>query len=224
MLVDAVTSLGGTPVNMDKIGIDFCYSGTQKCLGAPPGLSPVAISEKALEVIENRTTTPRTWYLDLGLLRKYWAGGTRVYHHTPPMSMIYALREALRVVLEDGLENRYARHEKNALALRAGLRNMGLNLLVPDEYCLYQLTTIEIPEGIDDQTLRTSLREDYGIESGGGLGQFAGKAWRIGLMGESSTQSNVLMVLSSLEKLLTNSGFEVGSGSGVKAATEIFNT
>ena len=114
--------------------------------------------------------------------------------------------------------------EKNALALRAGLRNMGLNLLVPDEYCLYQLTTIEIPEGIDDQTLRTSLREDYGIEIGGGLGQFAGKAWRIGLMGESSTQSNVLMVLSSLEKLLTNSGFEVGSGSGVKAATEIFNT
>ncbi|MBH52657.1 MAG: alanine--glyoxylate aminotransferase [Chloroflexi bacterium] len=224
LLVDAVTSLGGTPVNMDKIGIDFCYSGTQKCLGAPPGLSPVAISEKALEVIENRTTTPRTWYLDLGLLRKYWAGGTRVYHHTPPMSMIYALREALRVVLEDGLENRYARHEKNALALRAGLRNMGLNLLVPDEYCLYQLTTIEIPEGINDQTLRTSLREDYGIEIGGGLGQFAGKAWRIGLMGESSTQSNVLMVLSSLEKLLTNSGFEVGSGSGVKAATEIFNT
>jgi alanine-glyoxylate transaminase/serine-glyoxylate transaminase/serine-pyruvate transaminase len=224
LLVDAVTSLGGTPINMDKIGIDFCYSGTQKCLGAPPGLSPVAISEKALEIIETRTTTPRTWYLDLGLLRQYWAGGTRVYHHTPPMSMIYALREALRVVLEEGLENRFLRHKKNALALRAGLRSMGLNLLVPDEYCLYQLTTVEIPEGINDQKIRTSLREDYGMEIGGGLGQHAGKVWRIGLMGESSTQANVLMVLSILEKLLTNSGFKVESTSGVRAATEIFNT
>lgn len=220
-LVDAVTSLGGTPVSVDETGIDFCYSASQKCLGAPPGLAPVALSARALDAIDRRKEPPRSWYLDLGLLRKYWEGGTRVYHHTAPMSMIYALRESLRIVLEEGLERRFERHRRNGLALRAGLRALGLTLLVPDEYCTYQLTSVTIPDGVDDAALRRRLRDEYDLEIGGGLGQYAGKAWRIGLMGESSLAANVLMVLSAMESLLPQFGFEVGVGAGVAAASQV---
>ena len=219
-LVDAVTSLGGSPVGVDDMDIDFCYAASQKCLGAPPGLAPVALSPRALDAIDRRKEPPRSWYLDLGLLRKYWEGGTRVYHHTAPMSMIYALRESLRIVLEEGLENRYERHRRNGLALRAGLRALGLTLLVPDDICSYQLTSVTIPDGVDDAGLRRRLREEYEIEIGGGLGQYAGKAWRIGLMGESSLAANVLMVLSAMESLLPQFGFEVGVGAGVAAASQ----
>ena len=219
-MVDAVTSLGGSPVRVDELGIDFCYSASQKCLGAPPGLAPVAMSPAALAAIDNRKETPRTWYLDLGLIRKYWEGGTRVYHHTAPMSMIFALREALRVVLEDGLPTRFARHRRNGLALRAGLRALGLELLVPDDICAYQLTSVAIPDGVNDAAVRGRLREEFGLEIGGGLGRFQGNAWRIGLMGESSTASNVLMVLAALESLLPQFGFEVGVGAGVAAASQ----
>jgi alanine-glyoxylate transaminase/serine-glyoxylate transaminase/serine-pyruvate transaminase len=207
-------------VDFDAIDIDFAYSATQKCLGSPPGMSPVAIGPRALEVIKNRKEKPRTWYLDLGLLLQYWAGGTRVYHHTAPMSMIYALRESLRLVLQEGLEVRFARHRKNGRALRAGLEALGLKLLVPEDRCTYQLTSVFIPDGIEDGPLRRRLLDEYHIEVGGGLGQFGGSMWRIGLMGESSTASNVLTLLSALETLLPESGFEVAGGAGVSAASQ----
>ena len=219
-LADTVTSLGGTPVDFDATDIDFAYSATQKCLGAPPGMAPVAVGPRALEVIQNRKVKPRSWYLDLGLLLQYWAGGTRVYHHTAPMSMIYALREALRLVLEEGLDARFARHRKNCRALRAGLDALGLKMLVPEDRCTYQLTSVFVPEGVEDAALRRRLLNEFQIEIGGGLGQFAGKMWRVGLMGESSTASNVLMLLSALETLLPQFGFEVAGGAGVAAASQ----
>jgi alanine-glyoxylate transaminase/serine-glyoxylate transaminase/serine-pyruvate transaminase len=224
LLADTVTSLGANPVNFDQVGIDFAFSGTQKCIGAPPGLSPCAISSRALDVMEHRKTKPYTWYLDLTLLRKYWGGGERVYHHTAPMSMVYALREALRMVMEEGLENRFARHERNGKAMRAGLEALGLKPLVPEGQCLYQLTTVGIPQGITDGQFRTALLKNYNIEIGGGLGAFRGKVWRIGLMGESSSGANVLYLLGALEALLPKFGYEVATGAGVSAASKVLAT
>lgn len=220
-LVDAVTSLGGNPVDVDEMDIDYCYSATQKCLGAPPGLAPVILSAQASRVIEERTEPPRSWYLDLGLLQRYWAGGTRVYHHTAPTTMIYALREALRMVLEEGLENRYARHQRNGRAFRSGLEALGMQMLVPEASCTYQLVSVLVPDGVDDVALRGRLLKDYNVEIGGGLGQFRGKIWRVGLMGESSTAANVLLLLSALETLLPTQGFEVPAGQGVAAASRV---
>jgi alanine-glyoxylate transaminase/serine-glyoxylate transaminase/serine-pyruvate transaminase len=220
-LVDAVTSLGGASVEVDATGIDACYSATQKCLGAPPGLAPVHINERALAAIQARKEPPRSWYLDLGLLRKYWEGGARVYHHTAPMTMVYALREALRLVLEEGLEERYARHRRNGRALRAGLEALGLRLLVPEAQCTYQLTSLLVPDGVNDTAMRGRLLHEYNVEIGGGLGQFQGRAWRIGLMGESSTASNVLFLLSAMETLLPQLGFEVAVGAGVAEASRV---
>ena len=220
-LVDAVTSLGGNPVDVDEMAIDYCYSATQKCLGAPPGLAPVILSAQASRVIEERTEPPRSWYLDLGLLQRYWAGGTRVYHHTAPTTMIYALREALRMVLEEGLENRYARHQRNGRAFRSGLEALGMQMLVPEARCTYQLVSVLVPDGVDDVALRGRLLNDYNVEIGGGLGQFRGKIWRVGLMGESSTAANVLLLLSALEALLPTQGFEVPAGQGVAAASRV---
>ena len=220
-LVDAVTSLGGNPVDVDEMDIDYCYSATQKCLGAPPGLAPVILSAQASRVIEERTEPPRSWYLDLGLLQRYWAGGTRVYHHTAPTTMIYALREALRMVLEEGLENRYARHQRNGRAFRSGLEALGMQMLVPEARCTYQLVSVLVPDGVDDVALRGRLLNDYNVEIGGGLGQFRGKIWRVGLMGESSTAANVLLLLSALETLLPTQGFEVPAGQGVAAASRV---
>ncbi len=220
-LVDAVTSLGGNPVDVDEMAIDYCYSATQKCLGAPPGLAPVILSAQASRVIEERTEPPRSWYLDLGLLQRYWAGGTRVYHHTAPTTMIYALREALRMVLEEGLENRYARHQRNGRAFRSGLEALGMQMLVPEASCTYQLVSVLVPDGVDDVALRGRLLNDYNVEIGGGLGQFRGKIWRVGLMGESSTAPNVLLLLSALEALLPTQGFEVPAGQGVAAASRV---
>ncbi len=220
-LVDAVTSLGGNPVDVDEMAIDYCYSATQKCLGAPPGLAPVILSAQASRVIEERTEPPRSWYLDLGLLQRYWAGGTRVYHHTAPTTMIYALREALRMVLEEGLENRYARHQRNGRAFRSGLEALGMQMLVPEASCTYQLVSVLVPDGVDDVALRGRLLKDYNVEIGGGLGQFRGKIWRVGLMGESSTAANVLLLLSALEALLPTQGFEVPAGQGVAAASRV---
>ena len=220
-LVDAVTSLGGNPVDVDEMAIDYCYSATQKCLGAPPGLAPVILSAQASRVIEERTEPPRSWYLDLGLLQRYWAGGTRVYHHTAPTTMIYALREALRMVLEEGLENRYARHQRNGRAFRSGLEALGMQMLVPEARCTYQLVSVLLPDGVDDVALRGRLLKDYNVEIGGGLGQFRGKIWRVGLMGESSTAANVLLLLSALEALLPTQGFEVPAGQGVAAASRV---
>lgn len=221
-MVDAVTSLGGCEVNVDRWHIDYCYSATQKCLGAPPGLSPVALSSRAHDAIKNRKGKPASWYLDLELIANYW-GSDHVYHHTAPVSMIIALREALLIVLEEGLETRFTRHKKNAAALRAGLAALGMELASPEGYRLDQITPVWIPEGIDDLQVRQSLLVDYKIEIGRGLGQHAGKVWRIGLMGESSRTEYVMTLLSALEKILPRQGYEVAAGSGVGAASTSLN-
>jgi len=219
-LVDCVTSLGGQPVDLDRRCIDVAYSGTQKCLGGPPGLSPISFSEKAAEAIKNRKTKVQSFYFDVNLLERYWGGEQRSYHHTLSMTMVYSLREALRIVLEEGLEARYARHQRNADALKAGLTAMGLELVAQEGYRAPMLTTVAIPDGVSDVNIRKALLNEYGIEIGGGLGDFAGKAWRIGLMGESCTQSNVLLLLSILEKLLSKEGYKVEPGAGVSAAVQ----
>ena len=197
LLVDAVTSLGGHTLKVDEWGIDAIYSGTQKCLSCPPGLSPVSFSPRALEVIEARKTKVQSWYFDVSMLKDYYKGsGKRAYHHTAPVNMIYALHEALLIVLEEGLEARVARHQRLHRRLRAGLESMGIRY-VP-QYSLHTLNCIHIPEGADDAAVRAKLLDDYSIEIGAGLGPFAGKAWRIGLMGHSATQANVDLVLAAL--------------------------
>ncbi len=217
-MVDAVTSLGGNEVAVDDWDIDYCYSATQKCLGCPPGLSPVALSPRALDSVKSRAKKPTSWYLDLALNANYW-GFDRVYHHTAPVSMILALREGLRIVLEEGLEERFARHHRNSLALWAGLEALGLDLVAPEEHRLDQITPFWIPEGVDDDRVRGMLLREYNIEIGKGLGEFAGKVWRVGLMGESSKSEYVLALLSALESILPREGFEVGPGAGVAAAS-----
>ena len=197
LLVDAVTSLGGHPVKVDEWGIDAIYSATQKCLSCPPGLAPVSFSPLALEIIEKRRSKVQSWYFDVSLLKDYYAGsGKRSYHHTAPVNMIYALHEALLIVLEEGLEARQARHAKLHRRLRAGLESMGIRY-VPG-HSLHTLNCIHIPEGADDAAVRAKLLEDYSIQIGAGLGPFAGKTWRIGLMGHSATQANVDLLLAAL--------------------------
>ncbi|MCE2412969.1 alanine--glyoxylate aminotransferase family protein [Candidatus Poribacteria bacterium] len=223
-LADCVTSLGGQPVDMDALGIDIAYSCTQKCLAGPPGLSPISFSDRAVAVIRNRKTPIQSFYLDMTLLENYWHGEKekRRYHHTVSISLIYALREALRVVLEEGLDVRYKRHVHNARALLAGAKAIGLQPAAEEGYRAPMLTTLRIPDGIDDTTIRKRLITDYGIEIGAGLGIFAGKAWRIGLMGESSNERNVMLVLSALEKLLIASGHSVARGTAVHAASQVY--
>lgn len=202
LLVDTVTSLGGIDVRIDDWGIDAVYSGTQKCISAPPGLSPVSFSERAVKVIEQRKTKVQSWYLDLRMVRKYWAGARRVYHHTAPISMIYSLYEALRLIFEEGLEARFERHRCNHELLRDGLEAMGFEFVVAPEYRLPMLNAVKIPEGIDDATIRQRLLNEYNIEIGAGLGDFAGKVWRIGLMGCSSTENHVNMLLAALQQIM----------------------
>jgi alanine-glyoxylate transaminase/serine-glyoxylate transaminase/serine-pyruvate transaminase len=218
-MVDAVTSLGGSSLAFDEMGIDYAYSCSQKCLGAPPGICPIVVSPRALDVIATRKTKPPSWYLDLGLIAKYW-GPEHVYHHTAPVSMILALREALRIVLEEGLDNRVARHQRNSAALRAGLAALGLDFVAPDGYRLDQITAVRIPDGVDDTTVRQRLLKKHSIEIGKGLGPFDGKVWRIGLMGESSKVEYLLALLSALESILPEQGYEVAQGAGVSAASK----
>ncbi len=206
LVVDAVTSLGGHEVKVDKWGIDAIYSGTQKCLSCPPGLSPVSFGERALARLDARKSKPQSWYLDVTMLRKYYlsgggsGGGARVYHHTAPINMTYALREALAIVLEEGLEARIARHAAVHQRLKAGLERMDLRY-IPSR-SLHTLNCIGIPEGADDAGTRRRLLEEYGIEIGAGLGVMAGKAWRIGLMGHGATVRNVDLVLAALGSVL----------------------
>jgi alanine-glyoxylate transaminase/serine-glyoxylate transaminase/serine-pyruvate transaminase len=200
-IVDAVTSLGGHPLEVDAWGIDAIYSGTQKCLSCPPGLSPVSFSPAALETMERRKTKVQSWYFDVSMLKDYYKGsGKRAYHHTAPVNMIYALNEALAIVLEEGLEPRFERHRLAHLRLRAGLEALGIGYI--PKHSLHTLNCVGIPEGVDDAVIRNRLLEEYGIEIGGGLGPFAGKAWRIGLMGHSATTANVDLVLTALRHLL----------------------
>jgi alanine-glyoxylate transaminase/serine-glyoxylate transaminase/serine-pyruvate transaminase len=201
LLVDAVTSLGGVPVSVDETGIDICYSGSQKCLGCPPGIGPVTLGARAVSVLNSRQTQIPNFYLDLTLLSKYW-GEERSYHHTAPITSNYAIYEGLRIVAEEGLKNRWQRHRQNAELLWDGLEELGLTLHVPVEYRLPTLTTVHIPDGVSDPHIRSKLLSDYNIEIGGGLGELKGKVWRIGLMGYSSRPENVLLLLAALERLL----------------------
>jgi alanine-glyoxylate transaminase / serine-glyoxylate transaminase / serine-pyruvate transaminase len=219
LLVDTVTSLGGHPVKVDEWGIDICYSGTQKCLSCPPGLAPITFSAKAMEKIKGRSKKVQSWYLDMNMVGKYW-GNERTYHHTAPISMNYALLESLRIIQEEGLEARYERHRRNHLALVKGVEAMGLRMLVEEPYRLWSLNAVSIPEGIDDLKVRKKLLEEYNMEIGGGLGNLKGKIWRVGLMGYSSNETNVLYFLTALEQTLREQGFEVPKGSGATAAKE----
>lgn len=217
-MTDVVTSLAGTSVEFDAWEVDYAYGGSQKCLAAPPGISPVAVSDRALEHVRNRKTLPSSWYLDLSLIANYW-GPDHVHHHTTPVSMIYGLREALVLVEEEGLETRWLRHEKVAGALRAGLAALGLDSPVDPEHRLNQLTVVSLPEGVDDAELRSALLNEYSIEVGRGLGQFAGKVIRVGLMGESCVPANVFALLNALERILPRLGYEVPQGEAVAAAS-----
>lgn len=201
-LVDAVTSLAGAPVKVDEWKIDAIYSGSQKCISAPPGLSPVSFGPKAVEIMDSRKTKIQSWYLDMTMIRNYWAGARRAYHHTGPISMIYSFHEALRLVFEEGLEKRFERHSHNHQILRDGLMEMGFEFVVEPAYRLPMLNSIRIPAGYDDMTVRSRLLNEYNIEIGAGLGDFAGKVWRIGLMGESCTQNHINMLLSALKQIM----------------------
>jgi alanine-glyoxylate transaminase/serine-glyoxylate transaminase/serine-pyruvate transaminase len=204
LVADCVTSLGGVPVEIDGWGVDAAYSGSQKCLGGPAGMSPVTLSPRARDAIRARKRPAHAWYLDLELLERYWCGD-HAYHHTISSALVYALREGLRLVVEEGLEARFERHRQNAKMLWDGLEAMGLTLHVAPEHRIPSLTTVRVPEGVDEAKVRTRLREDYGIEIGAGLGPLKGKVFRIGLMGHGSQKSNVTLLLAALAELLRRS-------------------
>ncbi|HEY2459823.1 MAG TPA: alanine--glyoxylate aminotransferase family protein [Candidatus Acidoferrum sp.] len=222
LVVDAVASLAGVPLNVDRQKIDICFSGTQKAISAPPGMSPITVSPRAEESFRTRKTKVSSWYFDLSTAMNYW-GKERLYHHTPPISLIYALREAARMVMEEGLEARWERHRVNQLALIAGLEAMGLELLVRNPADrLPTVTAVMIPEGVNDVKARGQLLEEFNIEIAGGLGPLKAKFWRVGLMGFCSQKTNVLLFLASLEKVLLEQGMRVPGGAGVGAAIQSY--
>jgi alanine-glyoxylate transaminase/serine-glyoxylate transaminase/serine-pyruvate transaminase len=201
LLMDCVASLGGVPIKIDEWGVDASFSGSQKALSCPPGLAPLTFGERAIDKLRNRKTKVANWYFDLSLLEKYW-GKERTYHHTAPISMNFALREALRVVLEEGLESCFSRHKENAMLLWQGLSELGMDCLVEEAHRLTTLTTARVPEGVDEAKLRRRLLEEYNIEIGGGLGKLKGQIVRIGLMGHSASKVNVTALLGSLRQIL----------------------
>ncbi len=218
-IVDAVTSMGGVELDVDGWGIDALYSGTQKCLSCPPGISPVTFSEKAVEVVKARKTTVPSWFLDKNLVMGYWGGGgKRAYHHTAPVNALYALHEGLVMLLGEGLENTWQRHELHHKALKAGLEAMGMEFLVDEEYRLPQLNSVKVPEGVDEAAVRSALLQNYSLEIGAGLGALAGKVWRIGLMGASCNRRNVMLCLDALENTIRAQGVELGQGAAEAAA------
>ena len=222
-VVDAVTSLGGLAVGVDRLGIDVCYSGTQKCLSCPPGLSPFTMSERALAAVKARRLPCQSWYLDMGLIAEYWTESSRAYHHTAPISMLYGLREALRLIEEEGLSARYKRHQINSNALLAGLEVLGLVPLPPAGRRLPMLNCVMVPAQIPEADIRARLLSQYGIDIGGGLGPLKGKVWRIGLMGESSTEANVLTLLNALEALFLEGGWLSTPGVALQAASRVYS-
>lgn len=215
--VDTVTSLGGQPVETDAWELDAVYSGTQKCLSCPPGLSPVTFGPRAVAVIDQRKKKCQSWYLDVAMVKNYW-GSDRVYHHTAPINMNYALHEALRIALEEGLTERFARHQRNHLALKAGLEAIGLKFAVAEGQRLPMLNAVLIPAGVDDASVRKQLLNEFHIEIGGGLGPMKGKTWRIGLMGYTAQPANVLTFLAALEKCLLDHGYSFPAGGSIAAA------
>ncbi|WP_422459478.1 pyridoxal-phosphate-dependent aminotransferase family protein [Endozoicomonas sp. ALB115] len=222
-IVDTVTSLAGSELEVDGWGVDAVYSGSQKCLSCVPGLSPVSFSEAAVEKIQARKTPVRSWFLDMNLVMGYWGGdGKRAYHHTAPVNQLYALHEALYLLQEEGLDNSWQRHQRHHQALVAGLAAMGLEMLVPEEERLAQLNAVVIPEGVDDLAVRQQLLAEYNLEIGAGLGAFVGKVWRIGLMGYAANQTNVLHCLSALESALLRQGHRFTPGEAVKAAISVY--
>jgi len=221
-IVDAVTSLGGTPVLTDEWGADAVYSGSQKCLSCMPGISPVTISEKAADVVRSRNHKVQSWFMDLNLVMGYWSGdGARVYHHTAPINPLYALHEALVMLEEEGLERAWARHAAMHKALRAGIEAMGLSLIVEEAHRLPQLNTVSIPEGVDEAAVRNTLLSRYNLEIGAGLGSLAGKVWRVGLMGQSATGEHVTLFLSAMEDVLGEQGAAINAGAALPAARAI---
>jgi len=223
LIVDAVTSLAGLPLDVDGWNIDIAYSGTQKCLSCPPGLAPLTIGERALAAIRSRRTPCQSWYLDVSLIADYWVSSKRAYHHTAPISMIYALQEALRLVDEEGLDARYARHRTNSHALMAGLDALGFEPTAQEGARLTTLHCVAPPPGIDEAWGRKTLLQEYGIEIGAGLGPLQGKAWRVGLMGESSTRANVEALLGAVEQMFLAQGWIPCAGAALDAAARIEN-
>ena len=221
LILDTVTSLGGVPVALDDWEVDGAYSGTQKCLSCPPGLAPVSFSPRAVEAINKRNTKVQSWYLDMSMVQRYWSD-ERFYHHTAPISMVYALREALRVLHEEGLEASWKRHERNHLALKAGLKALGIDYTAVEGHQLPMLNAIRVPAGMDDVATRKMLLAEFGIEIGGGLGEFKGKVWRVGLMGATSRSGNVLLFLAALEHCMLAQGISAKPGAGVAAANQAF--
>jgi alanine-glyoxylate transaminase / serine-glyoxylate transaminase / serine-pyruvate transaminase len=221
LIVDAVTSLGGVALCMDAWDLDLCYGASQKCLGAPPGLAPISLGPRAVEVVTQRHRPVQSLYLDMAALADYWSERRR-YHHTAPILLLYALREALRLILEEGVQQRWQRHAHIAAGLRAGLEALELELFAAPAYRLDPLTTVVVPAHVDAAQVQRQLSQDYHIEIGGGLGELQGKIWRIGLMGDSCKASNVLLILAALEQILTQQGYGAARGVGVAAAQHVF--
>lgn len=219
LVVDAVATCGGMPLRVDAQRLDICFTATQKCLSAPPGLAPFTAGPRAEEVFRARKSRVTSWFFDLSYIMKYW-GGERTYHHTAPISMVYALREALRLVDEEGLEARWERHRRCHAALIAGLEALGLALLAAPEHRMWTVTAVKVPPGVEEAKVRRRLMEEFNIEIAGGLGPLKGKIWRIGLMGYSCSEANVLLLLAALEKILTEEGFKLSPGAGVAAANQ----
>ncbi len=222
LVVDAVTSLGGAEVRVDDWSIDVCYSGTQKCLSCPPGLAPITFGERAVERIRSRSSRVKSWYLDMNMIESYWSEGSRAYHHTAPISMNYALHEALSLVLEEGLAARHERHRRNSRALVAGLEALGFRMFAQEGHRLPMLNSVWVPDGVPEADVRRRLLLEHNLEVGAGLGQFAGKIWRIGLMGESSRRDSVTYLLGALGTVLRDLGVLESAGAGLEAASEVY--
>jgi len=222
-IVDAVTSLGGTELKVDEWGIDAIYSGTQKCLSCVPGLSPVSFGEKAIEKIKSKKSKNFSWFLDLNLVMDYWGeGAKRTYHHTAPVNSLYALHESLLILKEEGLDAAWKRHALHHSALVAGLESLGVEMLVEESIRLPQLNAVKIPDGVDDAAVRSKLLQQYDLEIGAGLGKFAGKAWRIGLMGNGCSKKNVLFCLASLGAVLNEQGHECDTEAALAHAENVY--
>ena len=223
-IVDAVTSLGGTPVRVDEWGIDAIYSASQKCLSCTPGLSPVSFSERAVDFVKARTEKVHSWFMDMTLLSSYWGNTNRTYHHTAPTNSLFALHEALLLIQEEGLDKSWARHRRHHVALKAGLEAMGLKFFVEEKYQLPQMNAVLCPAGVDEELVRKSLLGEFGIEIGAGLGPLKGKIWRFGLMGYSCRPDNVMLCLSALGSVLMDLGLAIKVGEAEAAAHQAYAT
>lgn len=221
-IMDTVTSLGGTPVYMDEWDIDAIYSGSQKCLSCPPGLSPISFSERVTNLVKNRTVKVQSWFMDISLLLGYWGSTTRTYHHTAPTNSLYGLHESLVMIYEEGIGHSWARHQRNHEALKAGLETLGIGYVVDEAYRLPQLNSVYVPQGVDEKEVRRKLLTDFNLEIGAGLGDFVGKIWRIGLMGNSSRLENVIFCLNALEHVLADLGMKVNKGAAASAAHQYY--